>query len=48
MDLSDTFEDLEMDFQYDEETNILKMGISFSLLQVKAKEFVRTCSNPVN
>ena len=36
VDLSDTFEDMENDFHYDEETNILKIGISFSLKQVKA------------
>ena len=34
VDLSDTFEDPDEDFQYEEDTNILKVGISFSLLQV--------------
>ena len=33
LDLSDTFEDPDNDFQYDEEKNIIKIGISFSLKQ---------------
>ena len=32
--MSDTFQDPEADFQYDEETNILRVGISFSLKEV--------------
>ena len=49
IDVSDTFEDMEKDFQYDEETNILRMGISFSLKQVKAfMIFIKTCCNPDN
>ena len=33
LDLSDTFEDPDNDFQYDKEKNIIKIGISFSLKQ---------------
>ena len=35
IDLSDTFNDMKKDFEYDVESNHLKMGISFSLRQVK-------------
>ena len=34
VDLSDTFQDPEADFQYVEETNMLRVGISFSLKEV--------------
>ena len=34
IDLSDTFDDPEDDFQYDEKKNLLKVGISFSLQEV--------------
>ena len=39
IDLSDTFEDTDADFQYNEETNILRIGISFSLKQVARNIF---------
>ena len=33
IDMSDVFEDPEKDFKYDEDRNMLRAGISFSLLQ---------------
>ena len=33
IDLSDTFQNPETDFQYDEDRNLLRAGISFALLE---------------
>ena len=44
MDLSATFKDPGKDFQYNEKTNLLKIGISFSLKEVIIL-IIRTCNN---